>query len=286
MEKIINIPISLIRRNKDNKTDLEALACAVILKSRYQKSCLYGLQITRIMELFGVCHKKALRLKESPIRSELFIYNEKKDCLFAKSFKSKDKKRYGKRHKYDAYADYCRKLKVSEGMTLRKMVCELRNTLLLCAIHASEQDCLIVSGNKDKNDTATKPAAKRAIPQRKLAKSISMSKSSASRYVGKLVDKGVVGKSEIVAECVIDQLNDETESEYLKRNNGKRNYRVWHNVRTGHWSAWVVFGCVYSITSRCVSESFMNVIHNYQHRSNIVAMTSSELDGGKAWLRY
>jgi hypothetical protein len=277
MQKIINIPISLIRGCKQDKNLLELLACAIIIKSKHQNSCLYGLKITSLMELFGVSYKKALRLKESLKTSDLFIYNEKKDCIFAKSFKSTDTKYYGKRQRYAAKADYCRKLQVTDGMTLRELVRELRNTLLLCAINANEQDGFIVS--TDKSIPATKPNVQRAIPQRKLARSFGMSKSSASRYINKMVDDKKVSKTQIVAECVITDLNETTESDYRKTQTKIPHYKVWHNIKSGGWSAWVVYGRVYSIMDRTTSESFKNVIFNYRYPNVFDAQTSSELDG-------
>lgn len=276
MTKIINIPISLIRGYKRDKNSLEMLACAIIIKSHYQNSCLYDLKITSVMELFGVSHKKAHKVLESLRRHELFIYNQKKDCVFAKSFKSAETKRYGRHGKFAAKADYCRKLQVTDGMTLRELVRELRNTLLLCAINASEQDGFIVSENKS---IATKPNVQRAIPQRKLARSFGMSKSSASRYINKMVDDKKVSKTPIVAECVITELNDVTESDYRKTQTKTPHYRVWHNIKSGGWSAWVVYGRVYSIMDRTINESFKNVIFNYCYPNTFEAQTSSELDG-------
>ena len=190
------------------------------------------------MELFGVAHKKAHKVLESLRTHELFIYNPEKDCIFAKSFKSTDTKYYGKRQRYAAKADYCRKLQVTDGMTLRELIRELRNTLLLCAINASEQDGFIVSENK--SIPATKPNVQRAIPQRKLARSLGMSKSSASSYINKMVDDKKVSKTQIVAECVITDLNEITESDYRKTQTKTPHYKVWHNVKSGGWSAWVV----------------------------------------------
>lgn len=276
MTKTINIPINLIRGYKRDKNSLEMLACAIIIKSHYQNSCLYDLKITSVMELFRVSHKKAHNVLESLRRHELFIYNPKKDCIFAKSFKSKDVKYYGKKQRYAAKADYCRKLQVTDGMTLRELVRELRNTLLLCAINASEQDGFIVSENKS---IATRPNVKRAIPQRKLARSFGMSKSSASRYINKMVDDKKVSKSEIVAECVITELNNTTESDYRKANPNAQHYQVWHNIKHGGWSAWIIYGRVYSIMDRSISESFKNVIFNYRYPYTFVPKTSSELDG-------
>ena len=282
MTKTINTPISLIRGYKRDKNSLEMLACAIIIKSHYQNSCLYNLKITSVMELFGVAHKKAHKVLELLRTHELFIYNPGKDCIFAKSFKSTDTKHYGKKQKYAAKADYCRKLQVKDGMILRELVRELRNTLLLCAINASEHDGL--KDSRENNPIATKQNAARLMPQSILAKVIGMSKSSVSRYIDKMVDNNVVGKTPIVAECVIPILNEVTESEYRKKRN--RKFVVWHSAEYGTWSGWWILGRGYSILNRKVSESFKNVIYNYKRTAEVVAKTSSELDGDGFWSKF
>jgi DNA-binding MarR family transcriptional regulator len=258
------------------------LACAIIIKNHYQNSCLYDLKITSVMELFGVSHKKAHKVLESLRTHELFIYNPEKDCIFAKSFKSNDVKHYGKKQRYAAKADYCRKLQVKDGMILRELVRELRNTLLLCAINASEHDGFNTSRNK--KVIATKQNATHLMPQRILAKVIGMSKSSVSRYIDKMEDNNVVSKTQIVAECVIPVLNEKTENEYRK--NHSRKFVVWHNASNGGWSGWWILGRGYSILKREVSESFKNVIYNYKRTNKIVAKTSSELDGDGFWSKF
>lgn len=276
MGKTINIPISLIKGYRCSKSNIEMLACAIIIKGRFQNSCVYDLKITKVMELLGVSYKKACKVLKLLKTHELFTYNESKDCVFAKSFKSKDIKHYGKHGKFAAKSDYCRKLQVDEGMTLRELVRELRNTLLMNVIHASEHDGFIVGVNQK---SATRQNAKRAIPQRKLARSFGMSKSSASRYINKMVDDGIVSKTQIVAECVINELNDTTESDYQRTHTDKQCYKAWHNARNGGWSAWVVYGRAYSILDRKTSESFKNVIFNYRYPNIIKPRTSAEIDG-------
>lgn len=282
MTNIINIPISLIKGYKDNKTDLEALACAILIKHYYQNSCVYRLSITKMINLFGLSYKKACKVFNVLKTHELFIYNEKKNCVFAKSFKSKDEKRYGKHGQYAATSDYCRKLEVKDGMKMREVVKQLRYTLLLNAINASEHDGLIVGIDKN-NTIATKQNAKRVIPQRKMAKAISMSKQSVSRFIKELVEIKEVGKSEIVAECVIPVLNDKTASDYYK--NHLTPFIPYHDKENGGWSGWVMRGRAYSILKRDISESFKHVIYNYKRRTKAVLHTSSELDGEGYWAK-
>lgn len=279
MDKIINIPISLIRGFKGNKDSLEMLACAIIIKSKHQNSTLYDLKITSMMNFFGLSYKKAKKVKEMMIGHELFVYNKKKDCIFAKSFKSKDTKEYGKKHKYNAKADYCRKLKVKDGITLREMVRELRNTLLLCAINASTRghDGFKIAMNHEKTTFSTKQNAKRVIPQRVLASVIGMSGSSASRYIKEMEKNNVVKKSKVIAECVVPVLNDVTGEEYKRTSDS--NFVAYHDCKHGGWSGWHIYGKRYTIEKREVSDSFKNVIYNYIRKAKGGVTTSCELDG-------
>lgn len=228
------------------------------------------------MELFGVSYRKAQKVLKSLKTHELFIYNQRKNCVFAVSFKSPYVKRYGKHGKFKAKAEYCRKLQVSDSITLRELVRELRNTLLMNVIHANEQDGFIVGNNFQ---SATKPNVQRVIPQRKLAESFGMSKASASRYINKMVEDNRVRKSDVIVECVITELNETTEEEYCKRQAKAPNYKAWHNIKSGGWSAWVVYGSAYSIEDRAISDSFKNVIFNYHYPCVVEAETSAELDG-------
>lgn len=276
MTKIINIPISLIRGYKGDKNSLEMLACAIIIKSKHQNSTLYNLKVTSLMKLFGLSFKKATKVKELMRGHELFIYNQKKDCVFAKSFKSNDTKEYGKKQKYYAKADYCRKLEVKDGISLREMVRELRNTLLLCAINASAHDGLKNVITK-KTSFATKQNAERVIPQRVLASVIGMSRASASRYIDKMEKDNMVKKSKILVQCVVPVLNDITEREY--RRVSSTNFVPMHDNKHGGWSGWLIYGKRYSIEMREISDSFKNVIYNYKRTAKFVATTSCELDG-------
>lgn len=215
---------------------------------------------------------------------ELFIYNAEKDCLYAKSFKTQDERCYGKKKQFAAKADYCRKLRVSEEVKLQELVKQLRETLILCVIHASEQDNFIVDGKFNLNHV-TKPNARRAIPQRKIGEAIGLSRSSACRYTNKLIDKGDVNKGDLIGNCVIHVLNEQTLCEYRRRHPNDGLF-AWYDVKSGSWSAWKIYGYEYNVQNRDVSESFKNVIYNYKYPNSIEHETSSELDGDAYWAKH
>lgn len=283
--KYINVPISLVRRFKGNKTSLEAVACAILIKTRHTNSTLYQFDdYKKVVECFGVSYRKAKKIMATLQYNELFVYNEEKNCIFAKSFKDKTKKRYGKRRKYDACSDYCFKVEVIEGMTLRMMIKQLRRILALCVIHVNGMNTCKSVENTD--TLGKEQEGTRAIPQRKIADAIGLSRSSASRYVKEMVNEQIVSKTMTVAECVIPELNDETDRLYREKHPNSR-FVAFHNETYGGWSGWVFVGCEYSIIRRDISDRFKNVIYNFWHKSmkkNV--RLSCELDGGTWWNKF
>ena len=283
MQQIINIPISLIQRFKNDRKSLEMLACAYMIKREYQHSTLYNINVVNVMKFFGCSHKKALKLMDAFRESPLFVYNEKKKSLFAKTFKDKTVKLFGHKanKKYKAISDYCYKMVRTEA-TLRMIVKTLRYVLLTNAIHAKETDNSKVTLNFF---PVTKPDRGSAISQRKLANVISMSRTSACRYINDLVKAQIVGKSEIVAECVIPELNAETASTFMQHN-PKQRFFAWHNAKSGHWSGWVVFGYAYSILSKATTDRLRHVIYNYKYPVKLVTQFSCENDGEGFFNRF
>lgn len=279
--KKLNIPISLLNRLKADKSSIEMMACALMIKREYQHSVLYGVSVTNVMSFFGVSHKKAVKLLQSFRESELFLYNPLKKALYAKSFKSKEKVIYGK-GKYEAYSDYCYKMETDKSR-LRDVVRELRKVLVLNAINTRERltqgDNLISSKH-----SVTQPACiGKALPQRVIGTVINMSRSSAARYLRELEADKRVSKTKMVAECVIPVLNADTERKW-RENHPKGKFYVWHSIIHGGWSAWYMYGFDYHICNRSETVAFQNVIWNYDYSKRKGAhlpkpKTSCELDG-------
>lgn len=278
MHKIINIPVGLIKRCKnEGKTSLEMLACAFRIKALYQNSTMYNVTVTNVMKTFGVSYKKALKLMDTFDTSCLFVYNKEKRCLHAKTFKDKTIKTFGHKtyKKYQAQSDFCWKMQVTDE-PLRMITRALREVLTINAIAACERDDSIV---RHKKHSVTKPVTSKAMTQRKIASIIGLSRSSACRYTKRMIDDNRIDKSKVIAECVIPIYNDDTQAEYSKTHPNSH-IHVWHNTRTGQWSGWIIYGCVYSLLQRRDTNSLRHVIHNYHHTiQQPQPMTSSEIDG-------
>lgn len=270
---------------KFDKTSIEMLVCAIMIKCKYQHSTLYNVTPHNVMKFFGVSKKKkAERLIKSFAESELFVWNAEKRILYAKSFKSKEKIIYGKngKNKYEAFADFCRKMQMQEDIKLFSAVQELRNILILNVINAVER----FSGSNLKSikvlQPVTEPLKSSAIPQRVIGKAMGMSRSSAGRYLAKLENDGRVSKTKMVAECVIPVLNETTQKAWRAKH-PKRQFYVWHSTEYGGWSGWVMYGYAYSISNRKDSDLFQHVIWNYDNSRRGVNQAkpvySCELDG-------
>ena len=282
MHKIINLPFELLMRCKRDKLSLEMLACALLIKSKHQNSVLY-LQVTNVMDCLGVSYKKAKKVIDRMKESELFVYNKNKNCVFAKSFKSKVMMIYGRKKykKFRAYADGCRKVAVEKDDTLRTMKQKFREYLLIRALHANEHDHF----NVGSQTSVMKKVVNRALTYRKLGAIIGLGKSSGGRFINRLIDEKRVSKSEIVAECAIEDLNEITEAEWFKEHPGQK-FSAWHNPNGG-WSGWLVYGFVYTLESQHDLKAMKHVIWNHAGRfTNPTDEGCGTPDGDKYWSKH
>jgi len=254
------------------------LVCAIMIKHRFQNSTLYDTRITSIMRFFGVSHKKAGKLLKRFSQSELFIFHPD-GKLFAKTFKSREKVVYGKgKRKYEAFADYCCKMQMQD-INLRDAVRELRNILITCAIDFRERgDNLNIVG-RTKNVEHPRSSKSKAVTHKLLGSISGLSRSSAGRYINRLMDDDRVSKTRIVAECVIPELNDSSEREW-RRQHPNKGFFAWHSIEYGNWSGWQHHGTIYSLCRRKDSECFRHVIYNYRRKNmKTEPVSSAELDG-------
>lgn len=282
MYQTLNISIDLLKQRKSNKAAFEMLSCALLIKCSYKNSVLY-LNVTHVMEILGVSYKKALKVIELMKTDPLFQYNPKRNCVYVGSVKGESLEIYHRRKKYNALTGDCVKVKVGEDDSLRRVTCELRNKLLILAMRQKSSESLLVGDSKI---SATEQSIKSALSLRKLGATFGMSKSSASRYVTGLVDANRVGKSDIVAECVIENLDSKSESDWYKKH-PKSKLAVWRNAH-GAWSGWIVYGCVYSVLTDADAKSFQHVIFNHLGRITPPAVDSGCLtpDGEKNWAKH
>lgn len=269
-------------RCKRDDVSFEMLVCALLIKNKYQNSVLF-LNVTNVMGCLGVSYKKAKKVIDRMKESDLFVYNEKKNCVFASSFKSNTLMIYGRKKykKYRAYADGCRKVEVEDNDTLRTMKRKFREYLLIRALHANEHDHF----NVGVYPIVTKQNIERANSYRKIGAIIGLGKSSGGRYVNKLIGEKRVSKSEIVAECVIAELNEETEAEWYKNHPGRK-FQAWHNPNGG-WSGWLVYGFVYTLESQHDLKAMKHVIWNHAGRfTNPTDEGCGTPDGDKYWSKH
>ena len=215
---ILNIPLKIMQSLSERKR-LEELACAIVMKQRHVNSTLYNFKTKTIETFFHVSHTKALKLRKVLLRSELFIYNEKKSALFAKSFKSKDFRVYGKgRKSFWSNSDFCYKfdMEITEDMRLHDVVVILRNLLLKWAVSVKQRESLKLHkfSSKDISEETRAPQPT-TLPYFKEA--ISMSKSSAGRYMRSLVGKGIVNESKDVIEVVSYHYDKSHFYDYVRR---------------------------------------------------------------------
>lgn len=263
----INVPIALMKECSHDKLRLECLALAVIIKRTFTNSTLYGVNVGKFRRTFGCSYTKAQKMIEAVKDCDLFVYNEKHDFLFAKSFKSREVKRCGKNGKFLANADFCKKIYESAG-TLRDVTRLLRETLLANVMVAQQRELL--GGNAKEIQSHCKATRSKApIALRKFAKSISMSKSSAGRYLSKMEKDKKVSKSEIVAECVLPYYTSEKAGEWLERHPRQRLW-VWFSEKYHQFTAWITYGRRYSLCDGTFDRSFRNVIYNHRKRLSAV----------------
>lgn len=262
----INVPIALIKDCSRDKLQLECLALSIIIKRTFVNSTLYGVNVGNFRRTFGCSYTKAQKMIEAVKECSLFVYNEKHDFLFAKSFKSKDVKHYGKNGKFLANADFCKKIYESAN-TLRDVTRLLRETLLANVMVAQQRELLGSNAKNQSNGKATQ--SKAPIVLRKLAKSISMSKASAGRYISKMEKDGKVSKSGIVAECVLPYYTSEKASEWITSHPQQRLY-VWYSEKYRQFTAWITHGRMYSLNDETFDRSFRNVIYNHKKRLSAI----------------
>jgi hypothetical protein len=270
----INIPVALIKEHSKDKLSLECLALAVIIKRTFVNSTLYGVNIGNFRRTFGCSYTKAQKMIETVTNCNLFIYDEKHDFLFARSFKSKNIKHYGKNGKFAANADFCKKIYENVN-TLRDVTRLLRETLLANVIVAQQRELL--GGNARETHTNCKAAqSKAAIALRKFAKSISMSKASAGRYLSRMADDGKISKSKTISECVLPFYTSGKASVWMA-NHPRQKLWIWFSEKYHQFTAWITYGRTYSVCDGNFDRSFRNVIYNHAKRLSAINRPYSPL---------
>lgn len=267
--RLINVPIKLLQRCKDDKTSLEMLAIAIIIKQAHTDSKLYNISTGTFKKLFGVCYYKAKSLIAQCKESDLFDYNANHDFLRAKSFKDKTEKEF-KHGKYRGTSDFV--VKISLTGSLKEMVRLLRELLIFNAVNAKER--ISVKSHRGNSLNPKDVSAEKAITVRQMGSCMGMSKTSALRYIKRLEQQGKISKGKSTYCCVIPFLNPYTAERYIKIT-GDTLFFAMRNFKQGCWQGWKKIGCIYSILKREISDSFKHVIYNHKKRTNGGNLSSS-----------
>lgn len=286
MERVLNVPIRLLKASKDDKQQFELLAAAVLFKMIHDNSIVGKITNKSVRTELHCKYDVAKRLIEQFDKSDLFSYNKKNGVLFVRTFKDRTWKSF-KKGCIKAQSDYCKKIKVG-NYTLKEMKRILREALLENTFQAKQREQLdswLLAHIELKNGCVTN-AKNCALTQKKVSAGFGLSRSSVSRYAKRMVMDGRVSKTQIVAECSIPELNDVTAREWMEKNPEKK-FFAWHDVDHGGWSGWVYYGCIYSIIDRQVSESFKHVIWTYRHGdSKSTDNFNNTPDGEGYWSRF
>lgn len=272
--EVINVPIELMQQFSKTKK-LKELAAALMLKKCHRNSTLYNLTIKNIVGVFGVSKPTAIKLRKTLEESELFIYNPWTNSLKAKSFKSKDFRQYGVGRKFfKSNSDYCVKIyEDTKDLRLHDVVVLLRKKLIANAIDAPRKR-ITYKASDNSSIRNERPFTPSPTTLRLYASAISMSKSSAGRYIRQMVRDEDVRQSEIVAELVIPYYTAEKLSDYMEQHRGTYVYMAysqkWHN-----FMCYRILGRRFSIANSELQESFKNVI--YKHPKRIHAMAEKTI---------
>lgn len=263
----LNVPLSLMKRLSKEKRLLE-LACAILVKRGHTNSTLYNFSIKTIQSYFHIAHDTAVRYRKMLLGSDLFIYNPKKNTLYAKTFKSQNYRVYGnKRHNFTSNSDYCLKFDVDlTDERPRDVVVMLREYLLTRAIDAPRKESLKKHLLSQREENFVPDPIKLSY----LAGAISMSRASACRYKQRLVAKGVVSESENVIEVVSYHYDSEWLENYRKRHPHSYVYVIHSDEFNEEWCV-LCKGKRYLLIDAKLRESFKNVIYNHPMRVKSVA---------------
>lgn len=252
----LNIPIKLLKEYKDDKQGREVLAFAIAIKCMRSNSVLTDVSNKKVMNEFKISHERAVRLINlAKQHSELFIYNESRNSLSVKSFKSSEAKYSIKNHKYTS--DYVYKLTIRE-FTINDLTCKIQEILLMNAIRAFNlKDNLKLAGAKAS-------CCAEGLTQGQLSKIAGTNRIGVNRLLNSMADKGLISKTKCEMDLVISCLNEETVKEWNEKTNGQR-FFVNRKNNTG----WTFSTCKYSYIQKTSYKEFRHVIYNHERRLKV-----------------
>lgn len=270
MERKLNIPIRLIKAHKSSKDDLEVLALSIGIKLLSENSIYNVVGIREVMRNFKVSYKTASRVLENAKKSELFSYNEKKNILFAYTYKSSEIKYSSRGNQY--VSDYCYKFKIEieennelnketdkkiKSISLQDLVKELRRSLILNAIHVKQMRQLRLHGDKKAIDSTLV-----SYSQQHLANMCGYSRSTTNRVINSMVnskDNKVLNKKNAEVVILFNSISEGSINEF-KQSHPNIKFHI------GKDCGIKVIPCSYGISDGKVESQFKHVIYNHKKR--------------------
>ena len=258
----------MIKTAKTDKSRLELIAFAILIKSRHKSSCLKKLTVNNVSQLCHCSKKKAKELiysaQNTPDMFEVSRYG-----ITARSFKNyryidKNRKRQVIYHanvaKIQCFHDEINNNgnKVTVEIRLRDIVKKLREVLFLNAVNGFER------GDKSSKAGCNSLCETRGmvITQRHIANMMGVKRTSAVRIVKNMDKKGKInifrGGMVILSCGISDEALDEVKS-------------VWHKplVSEKNGFSFVIMPNSYEIADRNVSDGLRHIIYGHERRLTI-----------------
>lgn len=255
MRRILNIPISTIRRYSRTKRDKEALCFAVWCKMQHSNSIMFSMTKIQVKKSLCVSHQKATRILDA-IHEDSFLFTPLDDGRFlVNSFKDKEIKTNKKGEEYTGATVF--RIEVRQDYTLKELYNIINNALYEYTVWASEQNRFHVS---------TK-CLRSYITGKEFEKVVGMGHGSIARIKKTLVKSGRIS-STLAEKHYADERNlGECESA-LK----KQGVKTFTYSRKGVHC--VVVPCSYTITNRRVNSQFVHKIYGYSKKKAIHQYTT------------
>lgn len=196
----LHIPVKLMKRYSQNKSDWDLFVLAICIKLVEGSSAIHP-TVPLLRKITGCNLRKAKRLLEAvKNNTELFVYYPEANYLIARSFtrgKLEKSTYYTKGRKprsFTAYHTQCYKLKHSGGKTAShyNVSRELKDALIVHAIKASElkNSYTISKGENNLFSSSTCSNRSRALSQVKLGKICNYCRNTVSRHIRILESQG------------------------------------------------------------------------------------------------
>lgn len=255
--EMMNIPMDLLKKLKDDKDTLELLALSVIIKIKHADSLLKDVTPVNVMNMCHCAHTKAVKLIErAKENSAFFEYNEKYHTLYALNFKKPyEKTFYDKRGRLQK-SMYAFKIE-KKDYQLRNLVRLFKDVLLLNAINAIERNDVFRSKGKSLSSTLE---PHKPLTQKHIAKVTGLNNRKAVyRMVKRLEKEGSISYTKAQLLYSTNCLSDEA----IRERNLDETFLVV-DEHTG--AGYVVAHAKYHIKNREITNRITNIILTHKKR--------------------